>query len=82
MQLHRKPAPLLLENPSRLQLLPPTSNSPRAVKAPLAALWTEIYPWIIAGFGGFIGCALLLPTKLGEAVIQFRTNKLLAFPKG
>jgi hypothetical protein len=43
----------------------------------LHALWIEIYPWIISAIGGFVGAALLLPTKLGEALIQFRTNKLL-----
>lgn len=42
-----------------------------------AGLWSEIYPWLVSGIGGFIGAALLLPTKLGEALIQFRTNKLL-----
>jgi hypothetical protein len=27
-----------------------------------------IYPWIVAGLGGFVGAALLLPPKLGEAL--------------
>jgi len=40
-------------------------------------VWNEIYPWLISGLGGFVGAALLLPTRLGEALIQFRTNKLL-----
>jgi hypothetical protein len=43
----------------------------------LHAIWAEIYPWIIAAVGGFLGAALLLPSKLGDAVIQLRTNKLL-----
>jgi hypothetical protein len=34
-----------------------------------------IYPWIVAGIGGFIGAALLLPTKLGEAIIKFQFDK-------
>jgi hypothetical protein len=43
----------------------------------MIAIWNEIYPWLIAGIGGFIGAALLLPTKLGEALIQFRIGKAL-----
>src|ERR1700738_351934 len=43
----------------------------------MMAIWSEIYPWLIAGIGGFIGAALLLPTKLGEAVVQFRGGKAL-----
>jgi hypothetical protein len=39
--------------------------------------WAVIYPWIVAGLGGLMGAALLLPTKLGEALFQFRTHKLL-----
>jgi hypothetical protein len=39
--------------------------------------WNEIYPWVVAGIGGFIGAALLLPTKLGEALVQFRVGKAL-----
>src|SRR5467141_1422908 len=30
----------------------------------IADVWTAIYPWIVAGLGGFVGAALLLPTKL------------------
>src|SRR5882724_510692 len=41
------------------------------------AVWDQIYPWFVAGIGGALGAALLLPTKLGEALIQFRINKLL-----
>jgi hypothetical protein len=43
----------------------------------MMAIWNEIYPWLIAGIGGFIGAALLLPTKLGEALVQFRVGKAL-----
>lgn len=39
--------------------------------------WSEIYPWIVSGMGGAIGAALLLLPKWGEAMIQFRTGKLL-----
>jgi len=39
--------------------------------------WTQAYPWIVSALGGFFGTMVLLPTKLGEALIQFRTNKLL-----
>ena len=39
--------------------------------------WSEIYPWIVSGIGGAIGAALLLLPKWGEAMIQFRTGKLL-----
>lgn len=40
-------------------------------------IWDEIYPWIVSGIGGVLGASLMLPTRLGEALIQFRTNKLL-----
>ena len=40
-------------------------------------VWTAIYPWIVAGLGGFIGAALLLPTKLGEAIFSYRLGKAL-----
>ncbi|MBR1154186.1 hypothetical protein [Bradyrhizobium sp. JYMT SZCCT0428] len=40
-------------------------------------VWTAIYPWIVAGFGGFVGAALLLPTKLGEALFSYRLGKAL-----
>ncbi|AWO90840.1 hypothetical protein [Bradyrhizobium diazoefficiens] len=40
-------------------------------------LWLQVYPWIVSGIGGFIGATILLPTKLGEALIQFRTSKVL-----
>jgi hypothetical protein len=40
-------------------------------------MWDQIYPWFAAGIGGALGAALLLPTKLGEALIQFSTGKLL-----
>jgi hypothetical protein len=43
----------------------------------MVAVWNELYPWLISGIGGFIGAALLLPTKLGEAVVQFRVGKAL-----
>src|SRR6267143_291346 len=36
-----------------------------------------IYPWIVAGLGGFVGAALLLPTKLGEALFSYRLGKAL-----
>jgi integrase len=41
------------------------------------SIWSEIYPWILSGIGGAIGAALLLLPKWGEALIQFRTGKLL-----
>src|SRR5712664_4885581 len=41
------------------------------------SLWTAIYPWIVAGLGGFVGAALLLPTRLGEAVFNYRLGKAL-----
>lgn len=40
-------------------------------------LWAEIYPWIVAGVGGLLGAALLLPTKLGEALFGYRLGKAL-----
>ena len=43
----------------------------------MSQIWNEIHLWIVAGIGGFIGAALLLPTKLGEALIQFRIAKAL-----
>jgi len=42
-----------------------------------ADVWTAIYPWIVAGLGGFVGAALLLPTKLGEALFSYRLGKAL-----
>jgi hypothetical protein len=36
-----------------------------------------IYPWMVAGLGGFVGAALLLPTKLGEALFSYRLGKAL-----
>jgi hypothetical protein len=43
----------------------------------LKVFWAEIYPWLVSALGGFIGVALLLPTRLGEALIQFKAGKLL-----
>lgn len=40
-------------------------------------MWAQVYPWIVAAIGGFIGAAILLPTRLGEALIQFKANKFL-----
>ena len=40
-------------------------------------VWTDLYPWIVAGLGGFVGAALLLPTKLGEALFTYRLGKAL-----
>ena len=37
--------------------------------------WNVIGPWLIAGVGGAIGAALLLPTKWGEALIKSRFDK-------
>jgi len=42
-----------------------------------ADVWTDIYPWIVAAIGGFVGAALLLPTKLGEALFNYRLGKTL-----
>jgi hypothetical protein len=39
--------------------------------------WNAIYPWIVGGIGGSIGAALLLPTKLGEAILKYRFDKLI-----
>lgn len=41
------------------------------------SIGTELLPWIVSGVGGALCAALLLPTKLGEALIQFKTGKLL-----
>lgn len=43
----------------------------------MLAIWNEIYPWLVSGVGGFIGAALLLPTKLGQSLLQFRIDKTL-----
>jgi len=40
-------------------------------------MWEQLYPWLVGAIGGASGAALLLPTKLGEALIQFRAGKLL-----
>jgi hypothetical protein len=40
-------------------------------------MWDQIYPWFVGAIGGAMGAAFLLPTKLGEAVIQYGTGKLL-----
>ncbi len=42
-----------------------------------ADVWADIYPWIVAGLGGFFGAALLLPTKLGDALFNYRLGKAL-----
>src|SRR5258708_3148841 len=42
-----------------------------------AEVWAAIYPWIVAGLGGFLGATLLLPTKLGEALFSYRLGKAL-----
>ena len=34
------------------------------------SIWNAIYPWLVAGIGGALGWALLLPTKLGEMLIN------------
>lgn len=41
----------------------------------MSELWQQIAPWIVSSIGGFIGAALLLPTKLGEAVFKYRFDK-------
>jgi hypothetical protein len=41
------------------------------------AFWDQVYPWIVAAIGGFLGAALLLPTKLGEALFSYRLGKAL-----
>ncbi|MDI2078316.1 hypothetical protein, partial [Bradyrhizobium sp. Mp27] len=38
---------------------------------------TGLYPWLTGAIGGFLGAALLLPTKLGEALIKFRYDRNL-----
>jgi hypothetical protein len=43
----------------------------------MTTIWDAIYPWIISGIGGCIGAALLLPTKLGEVLIKFRSDRNL-----
>jgi hypothetical protein len=40
-------------------------------------IWDQIYPWLVAGIGGFVGAALILPTKLGEALFSYRLGKAL-----
>jgi hypothetical protein len=47
-----------------------------------ADVWADIYPWIVAGLGGFFGAALLLPTKLGDALFNYRIGKALEGFKG
>jgi hypothetical protein len=42
-----------------------------------AEFWAVIYPWIVAGLGGFFGAAILLPTRLGEALFKYRLGKAL-----
>jgi hypothetical protein len=41
------------------------------------SLWDQIYPWLVSGIGGAVGAALLLLPKWGEALIQFRTGRML-----
>ena len=41
------------------------------------SLLVDLYPWVTRALGGFIGAALLIPTKLGEALIKFRCDKNL-----
>ncbi|WP_315729138.1 hypothetical protein [Bradyrhizobium sp. SZCCHNS2015] len=43
----------------------------------MTIIWDALYPWIISGLGGFIGAALLLPTKLGEVLVKFRSDRKL-----
>jgi hypothetical protein len=43
----------------------------------MAIIWDAIAPWLIAGVGGSIGAALLLPTKLGEALFKHRFDKAI-----
>jgi hypothetical protein len=43
----------------------------------MQAAFEAISPWLLAAIGGFVGSALLLPTKLGEAIIQYRVGKTL-----
>jgi hypothetical protein len=43
----------------------------------LLIVWNQLYPWIVAGIGGFVGAALLLPTKLGEALFSYRLSQAL-----
>jgi hypothetical protein len=43
----------------------------------LSAFWQELYPWLAPPVGGALGAALLLLPKWGEALIQFRTSRLL-----
>jgi hypothetical protein len=37
--------------------------------------WLTFWPWIVSALGGAIGAAVLLPTKVGEALIKFRFDK-------
>jgi hypothetical protein len=36
-----------------------------------------IYPWVISALGGVVGAVLILPTKLGEALVQYRVGRNL-----
>lgn len=38
---------------------------------------TSLYPWLTGAIGGLLGAALLLPTKLGEAIIKFGYDRNL-----
>jgi hypothetical protein len=41
------------------------------------AFWSKVYPWLVSGIGGALGAVLLLLPKWGEALIQFRTSRML-----
>lgn len=38
---------------------------------------TDLYPWITGAIGGFLGAALLLPTKLGEIIFKYRVDRAI-----
>lgn len=44
-------------------------------------MWDAIQPWLVSAIGGCFGALFLLPTKLGEAVLKFRFDKLLEAAK-
>ncbi|WIW46957.1 hypothetical protein ML401_02215 [Bradyrhizobium sp. 62B] len=47
----------------------------------MSELWQQVSPWIISAIGGFIGAAMLLPTKLGEIIFKYRFDKSIEAAK-
>jgi hypothetical protein len=43
----------------------------------MGSILSDLYPWFTGAISGLLGAAFLFPTKLGDALIQFRMGKLL-----